>query len=209
MIEADSAPVLSMSDDEAAALREAYAGAGTILEYGSGASTLLAAGMPGKTVYAVESDPGWAVMIATQAAMTRRADLVLVHHVDLGPPRRHVPAFPDYPLSIWRMPGFRHPDVVLLDGRFRAACFAAVAMKIERPVTLFFDDYRSRRRYRAVERLAKPVAIIGRMARFELKPAPVPKKHLDWIISTFVQPDHVRRTGIAGQIDRLKLKLLG
>ena len=24
-----------------------------------------------------------------------------------------------YPLSIWRMPGFRHPDVVRFDGRFR------------------------------------------------------------------------------------------
>lgn len=217
MVEASKAPVLTMPEVEAAALREAYAGATTILEYGSGGSTLLAARMLGKTVFAVESDPGWAVEVATHAAMARRADLVVVHHVDIGPThksgaptsRLHAPSFPDYPLAIWRMPGFVHPDVVLIDGRFRLACFAAVAMKIERPVTLFFADYRGRRRYRAVERLAKPVEIIGRMARFELAPRPVPKNHLDWIISTFVEPDYARRQGVAARIDRLKLRLLG
>lgn len=217
MTDTGNAPVLTMPDAEAEALRAAYSGARTILEYGSGGSTLLAARMPGKTVFAVESDPAWAIEVAGHAAMTRRADLVVVHHVDIGPThkwgaptsRLHAPSFPDYPLAIWRMPGFVHPDVVLIDGRFRLACFAAVAMKIERPVTLFFDDYRSRRRYRAVERLAKPVAMIGRMAKFELKPRPVPKNHLDWIISTFVEPDYAHRHGLAGRIDWLKLRLLG
>jgi hypothetical protein len=98
--------------------------------------------------------------------------------------------------------------VVLVDGRFRRACFAAVAMKIERPVTLFFDDYQERAHYHEVERLARPSALIGRMARFELAPAPVPKAHLDWIISTFVEPDYARRHGLARLIEGLKLRLL-
>jgi hypothetical protein len=209
-------PKLTFPPAEAAALEAAYAGAEVILEYGSGGSTALAAAMPGKHVFTVESDAAWARALDAHVQAHRRAETVVVRHVDIGPThkwgapksRRRAPSFPDYPLAIWREPGFRHPDVVLVDGRFRRACFAAVAMKIERPVTLLFDDYRERAQYHEVERLARPSALIGRMARFELAPAPVPKAHLDWIISTFVEPDYARRHGLARLIEGLKLRLL-
>ncbi|WP_181164457.1 hypothetical protein [Amaricoccus solimangrovi] len=216
MTETAGGPVLTLPEAEAAALRRIYSGAEVILEYGSGGSTVLAAGMPGKTVTSVESDAAWAAMVATHVAGMKRAESVAVRHVDIGPTRkwgaptsrRAAPKFPDYPLAVWSDPGFRHPDVVLIDGRFRPACFATVAMKTEKPVTVLFDDYETRPRYREVERLAPPAEMIGRMARFELTPGPVPKQHLDWIISTFVEPDYAHRHGLSRLIERMKLWLL-
>lgn len=197
------APILSFPPAEADLVRRAYAQAGAILEYGSGGSTALAAGMPGKTVLSVESDPAWACMIEAHVATIQRADRVVLRHVDIGPVRRwgapssraHAPFFHLYPLAIWSDPEFRHPDVVLIDGRFRPACFAAVAMKIERKVTVLFDDYRNRPHYAGVERLARPVELVGRMARFELEPGPVQKAHLDWILASFAEPDYARKPG--------------
>lgn len=217
MTESTGGPVLTLPEAEAAVLRDHYAKADVILEYGSGGSTVLAAGMPGKSVTSVESDAAWAAMVATHVAGMKRAESVIVRHVDIGPThkwgaptsRSAAPKFPDYPLAVWGDPGFRHPDVVLIDGRFRPACFAAVAMKIEKPVTVLFDDYDTRDRYKGVERLSPPVEIIGRMARFELTPGPVPKDHLDWIISTFVEPDYANRHGFSRVVEQVKLRLLG
>ena len=73
-------------------------------------------------------------------------------------------------MGIWEEPYFRHPDLVLIDGRFRPACLATTILRIKRPVTVLFDDYRNRESYHAVEQFAKPVEMAGRMARFELVP---------------------------------------
>lgn len=194
---------LTFPPAEAEAVRRAYAGAEVILEYGSGGSTALAAGMPGKTVISVESDPDWARMVERKIAPIARAEVIL-RHADIGPVRRwgkpsspaHAHLFHRYPLAIWSDPAFRHPDVVLIDGRFRRACFVAVALKIARPVTVLFDDYGSRPQHAEVERLSRPVAQAGRMARFELEPRPLPKDHLDWVIATFAEPDYARPRGV-------------
>jgi protein O-GlcNAc transferase len=37
------------------------------------------------------------------------------------------------------------PDVVLIDGCFRVACFLACWANIQRPTTVIFDDYTERR----------------------------------------------------------------
>lgn len=208
---ADAAPRLSFPEAEAAVVRRAYEAAQVILEYGSGGSTLLAAGLPGRTVLSVESDPKWARMVTDHVAAVQRAERVVVRHADIGPVRRwgkpssrtHAHLFHRYPLAIWSDPEFRHPDVVLIDGRFRPACFATVAMKIDRPVTVLFDDYTTRPRYAEVERLARPAEVVGRLARFELVPAPVPKEHLDWIIAAFAEPDFARPPGLVRLLRRL------
>lgn len=188
-------PALTMPRAEAEALRAAYAGAGVILEYGAGGSTALAAEMPGKRVFTVESDPTWVARLRDWfAAEPPRAEVVL-HHADIGPVRdwghpvdeSAVRRWPAYALSVWDRPDFIHPDVVLIDGRFRAACLLAVAFRIGRPVTVLFDDYGTRRHYHSVEEFLRPTAMIGRMARFELSPQPVPADRLGWIIRHFLR----------------------
>ncbi|MBI1217417.1 MAG: hypothetical protein GC186_02615 [Rhodobacteraceae bacterium] len=192
---APTRPALTMPPAEAEALRAAYAGAGTILEYGSGGSTVLAAEMPGKAIHSVESDADWVAMMRAWFAENPPASQPVLHHADIGPTRDwgH-PAddsgfrrWPGYALSVWDRPDFQHPDVVLVDGRFRVACLLVTAFRITRPVTALFDDYAGRRFYHGVEDFLRPSALIGRMARFDLVPQPVPADRLGWIISYFTR----------------------
>jgi hypothetical protein len=189
-------PVMTFPPAESAWLCELYARADVILEYGSGGSTVFAGGLAGKTVYSVESDPDWAADLADWFNQNPpRADLRL-HPVDIGKtgkwgaPQSNAGwrRYHRYPLSVWDLPGFRHPDLVLVDGRFRAACLLATLFRIERPVTLLFDDYVGRPVYAtAVERYAEPTEIRGRMARFDLEPTAFPVADMSHIWEVFTR----------------------
>ncbi|MDP1669751.1 MAG: hypothetical protein Q8L58_12020 [Phaeovulum sp.] len=189
-------PKLTMPPDEAAALARAYAGAAVILEYGSGGSTILAAEMPGKLVFSVESDKAWLAGMARWFAENPPAADLRLHHADIGPTGpwgkplddASFRKWPGYPNSVWDREDFAHPDVVLIDGRFRAACFATVALRITRPVTVLVDDYIDRPAYHEVESLAPRAEMIGRMARFELAPQPFPAQRMGWFLSLFLRP---------------------
>lgn len=190
------APKLTLPPDEALCVGEAYEEAEVILEYGSGGSTVMAAAMPDKTVFSVESDPQWlANMQAWFEAHPPRA-VVHMHHGDIGPTKgwghplseASFRSWPAYPLTVWQRPDFRHPDVVLIDGRFRAACFLTTQFLITRPTTVLIDDYIDRPFYHRIEDIAGPATMIGRMARFEIIPRPVPPERLLWIMETFLRP---------------------
>jgi hypothetical protein len=188
-------PDLTMPEAEAEVLRAAYAGAGVVLEYGSGGSTLLAA-EAGAEVWAVESDADWAAMMQAWFAANPARGRAHVIHADIGPTRdwghpvdeTRIRHWPDYALKVWDLPGFRHPDVVLVDGRFRLGCFLTVAHRITRPVTLFFDDYVPRTAYHKAADLVTPAAIIGRMARFDLTPLPLTPDRLRPYVRALLQP---------------------
>ena len=75
-----------------------------------------------------------------------------------------------YPASVWDLPDFRHPDVILVDGRFRIACILTAMERITRPTRLLFDDYGTRDYGRVVERFATPTMMVERMAVFDLAP---------------------------------------
>lgn len=185
--------VLTFGARELAEVRAAYAGANTILEYGSGGSTVLAAER-GKRVIAVESDKAWGEALAQRVSDLPGA--VTVHHADIGPTAdwgfpanaKSYGRFHQYPLSVWDRPDFAQPDLVLVDGRFRAACFAATLMRTTKPVTLLFDDYLKRRYYHAVERLVKPQRLAGRMAVFTVEPGSVPPAMLTEVVGWFSDP---------------------
>jgi hypothetical protein len=185
--------VLTLPDAEAAFLRDHYARASNILEYGSGGSTVLATTL-GKRVISVESDKDWAARLA--AELLRVGYPSVLHHVDIGPtkewgrPRDASGAarYHRYALSVWDRPDLGEPDLVLIDGRFRAACLAAVMLRARRPTTVLFDDYVPRRYYHAVERLARKEETIGRMARFTVTPGPIPPDMLTEVLGWFADP---------------------
>lgn len=184
---------LTFPPAEADFVRKHYRQARVILEYGSGGSTVLAAEV-GAKVFSVESDKAWSErMVETLAQISDRAT---VHHVDVGPtgswgtpirPRFHG-RFHNYPLSVWDRDDFEHPDLVLIDGRFRAACFVAVLLRAKRPTTVLFDDYTGRRHYHGVARLAKIEETVGRMARFTVVPGTLPPERLTEVIGWFSDP---------------------
>jgi hypothetical protein len=76
---------------------------------------------------------------------------------------------------------------VLIDGRFRAACFLTVLLRIERPVAVYWDDYASRPAYHDVERYARPAEVVGRMARFDLSPMTMPPRDLTCVMDVFTR----------------------
>ena len=188
-------PTLTMPPQEADLLRERYAATDVILEYGSGGSTVLAASLPGRVVQSVESDAAWAQSLGRWFDANPPLREVRLHHADIGPTRRwgqpegqaSWASFHAYPLGVWDREDFIHPDLVLIDGRFRAACFLATLFRIERPVTVLWDDYEGRPAYHEVERYARPSRMCGRMAVFDLVPMTVPARDLAWIMSVFTR----------------------
>ncbi len=192
----DEPPRLTLPPEEAAWVGDVYGAAGTILEYGSGGSTVLAAAMRGKTVFSVESDADWAAKLAAWFEAHPPAAPVTIHHADVGPTKKwgmptsqaHWRSFHRYPLSVWDRPDFVHPDVVLIDGRFRAACLLATLFRVSRPVTVLFDDYANRRGYHRVESFVQPVETRGRMVRFEIEPRPFPADRMSEVFEIFARP---------------------
>ena len=190
-------PELTLPLAEAEAVRAGFAQANVILEYGSGGSTVLAAELPGKVTFSVESDAEWLAKMQAYFTAFEPVSPVHLHFGDIGPTRawghpKDEVAFrkwPDYPMSVWALPGFLHPDLVLIDGRFRAACFLTCLFRSSKPMTVLWDDYIDRPFYHRVEELVKPAQIIGRMARFEILPTPLPIDRLAWVIETYLRPN--------------------
>ncbi|WP_063465494.1 glycosyltransferase [Ectothiorhodospira sp. BSL-9] len=164
-----------------------------ILEYGSGESTVFASKLENKRIFSVENDLAWAQNLEHRINTQEPASNPIVHRVNIGETGKWAKplndsnwtAFHRYPLEIWDQPYFEHPDVILIDGRFRVACFLTALLRVEKPTTILFDDYAYRERYKVIERLIKPDTIIDRMAVFHLEPTSLPRSHLTWIVGSF------------------------
>lgn len=184
---------LTFAPREADYLRLLYAESSAILEYGSGGSTVLAAKL-GKPVISVESDRVFADRLS--GILAGLSPTARVHHVDVGPTgdwgvplrARSHGAFHRYALSVWDRSDMLDPDLVLIDGRFRAACLVAVMLRSAKPVTVLFDDYPPRRYYHRVERLAQKEQVVGRIARFTVTPGPIPPDMLTEAVGWFSDP---------------------
>lgn len=188
-------PELTLPDAAAQAVRERYAQADTILEYGSGGSTVLAAEMPGKTIFSVESDPVWIERMRSYLAQAKPPSDVRFHHANIGPTGKWGRPVDEqgwrnyhkYPLSIWDQGDFIQPDVVLIDGRCRVGCFLATMLRAQREIVVLFDDYADRQQYKRVEKWSKPVAMHGRMAEFSIFPRAFPVENMTEILTLFTR----------------------
>ncbi|MFN4153394.1 MAG: hypothetical protein ACK4HF_01955 [Paracoccaceae bacterium] len=195
MVKLTERPLVTLPEQEAQALANALRKAQVVLEYGSGGSTLMAAEM-GKTVLSVESDAEWLEGMRDWFHTHPPKGEVVLHHADIGPTgkwgmptgQKAFRKFPHYALDIWDHPRFRHPDLVLIDGRFRPACLLATAFRTTRPVTVLFDDYAGREPYHAIESMLRPATHHGRMAEFHLEPSAIPAEKLAWVMGWFLKP---------------------
>ncbi|CAM5359465.1 hypothetical protein ACFFJ0_18645 [Sphingobium scionense] len=197
-----------MPEAALARLIQAYEQAEIILEYGSGGSTELAAAMPGKFIMSVESDAEWARALRQKLGQAHPPSRTIIHHVDIGPTGdwgRPIDTtlwrdYHRYPNDIWERPFFRHPDVILIDGRFRTACLATAMLRTRRPLVILFDDYVNRPKYHLVEQAIKPVAFHDRMAEFHVQPDQVRTQDMGLLIQQFFQ---VSLHGVNAQAYRL------
>ena len=171
-----------MEPEGLALLRACLAGADCYLEFGAGGSTVMAAAMGLETIISVESDPAY--LEATRAAAEAEAGAgaaaaICAHPVDIGPTAAwgnpvdpgKAARWPAYCGSVWqRIIGgeLASPDLILVDGRFRVACFLLSAISARPGTVMLFDDYFDRPHYHVVETCLKPLGRAGRMARFEV-----------------------------------------
>lgn len=183
MVEFKIPSVPAMPHDAVARLEQGLRSSRSYLEYGSGGSTALALRSGIQALICVESDQAW---LAQLKASLPPADQVQCHfiHADIGPTKEwghpvdhsRWPQFHTYPLAGWltaKAEGLE-PDLVLIDGRFRRACFYSALIFAAPGTVVLFDDYSDRRFYHSVERLCRPVAMHDRMAEFII-PADVDK----------------------------------
>lgn len=189
-------PELTLPDKEAALLREHYKRAGSILEYGAGGSTVMASEMADKHIMTVETDQAWvAAMEAWFADHPGKSPVDLIW-ANIGKTKAWGrPAneegwrdYAKYPLEIWSLEGIPHPEIVLVDGRFRVGCILATAFRCSQPVTVLVDDYARRASYHVVEELIGAPKMTGRMAEFTVTPTPIPSDRLLDIISYMQDP---------------------
>ncbi|MDD3443900.1 MAG: hypothetical protein PHS60_00700 [Zavarzinia sp.] len=182
------APTLTLPEAEAAYLRQAYTEAKTILEYGSGGSTVIAAKLVGKTIFTVESDAAWLCRLSEFLATVKPAPpgKVYPHFVPIGTVGKWGRPVGEekwrqwhtYATSIWQCSYFAQPDTVLIDGRFRVACFVTCAASTKARIRILFDDYMDRPHYHIVETIVKPVETVGRMAVFDIEPSLILAKNV-------------------------------
>ncbi len=188
-------PALTYPPLTGAWVKEAYSQADVILEYGSGGSTVLASEMPGKTIFSVESSRPFARMLKRYFEQEQPPSMPLVHHVNIGPTQKWgTPAdssgykrYHLYPLGVWDLPEFRHPDLILVDGRFRVACVFAAMLRCTKPTTLLFDDYDKRKGYWAVEDFLEREETRGNMARFTVRPHCFKPEDMTRVIGQFAR----------------------
>lgn len=196
MAEDIARPKLTLPPEESAALIAAYEAAGVILEYGTGGSTVVAAELPGRQVFSVESSVEWLAMMDGWFKANPPSARLYLHHGDIGKTRqwgfpadnKQVANWSNYPISVWDRADFLHPDVVLIDGRFRVACLYTTLLRIKRPVTVLWDDYADRPAYHRVEAVVGVPQMTGRMATFVLTPAAFVPERMAATIEAFLRP---------------------
>lgn len=133
------------------------------LEFGSGGSTVLANSLGVGQIVAVDSSLDWLKRVGTAVS---RSPSVRLFHADIGPisdwgyptSDEYKSAYGHYHGSIWETFDGSGFDLVLVDGRFRVACFAEAIRRVRPDVLVAVHDYRSRPHYHQIEAIGRCVA---------------------------------------------------
>jgi len=138
-------------------------------EYGVGKSTRWVLNNSQASILAVDSSQAWIDVVRTGNETAKRLDIQWIDLGTLGWAGRPVSyekrdQFWAYIESIWNRD--QRPDLVLVDGRFRVACFLYSLATGTPDTHLLFDDYTDRPEYHLVEEFIKPVQTCGRQALF-------------------------------------------
>lgn len=146
------------------------------LEYGTGGTTVKASEIGIESVIAVESDADWLNSVRQKISRFPVKRHRMLVHADVGPTRElgypasdaHWKKYSAYALTAWDI-ARQHkmePDLILVDGRFRAACCLASFLFAKPGSRILFDDYLDRPHYHVVEKYVPRTSTVDRMAEF-------------------------------------------
>lgn len=140
-------------------------------EYGVGVSTVFANRYSNKHTIAVDSDKNWILNVKKNSLDRNNLE---IFHIDLGKLKtwgtpegyEFRQNFKKYLSAIWDK-SFK-PDLILVDGRFRVACFLTSLLNADKGSIIIFDDYTFRPEYHIVEIFEKPIETNSRQAAFKV-----------------------------------------
>lgn len=145
------------------------------LEYGTGGSTIYAGNVAKvENIISVETDRAW--LDAVAQGIQGGGSKVRLVHCDLGETgawgwpktNERMGDFWRYPTVAWSVAAQNRlsPDTILIDGRFRVACFLFSLLNAQDGTTILFDDYFDRPQYAVAERFCRVESQHGRLAVF-------------------------------------------
>ncbi len=146
------------------------------LEYGCGGSTLAAAETQEvRRIITVDTDSTWLEKIEKESRLDKEIKFI---HVDLGPisswgtpiSAEKYKEFYTYITAPWVFARSCPvvPDLILIDGRFRVACFLYSLYTARCGTLILFDDYFDRPEYHLVEQFCPVEGRYGRLATFRV-----------------------------------------
>ena len=170
---AQQAPTTPLFEGDDRLFRQELAACRVYGEYGCGSSTIWVAHHSNARILAVDSSPAWIAKV--REATADQAERITIEAIDLGvlgdwgypTTYRHRHRFGDYVHSPWRH-GPVKPDLVLIDGRFRVACFLHSLLAADAGTPILFDDYTNRPHYHLVEEFCPIAQSEGRQALFRV-----------------------------------------
>ena len=165
---------MNLFDGDSAAFENIVRDAGVYFEYGCGASTRWVLQHTNAKIFSVDTDKAWGKSVIRDSKKDELARLKL-YYVDVGPTGNW-----GYPLTYSKRGNFKYyisgfwkldqsPDCVLIDGRFRVACFLETMRQAPIGCRVIFDDYRNRPHYHVVEEFFTPKYYSGRQAIFHVE----------------------------------------
>jgi hypothetical protein len=167
-----------MPEAEQKGLSIALTRATTYVEFGMGGSTTLAAQLGVPHIIAVDSSKDWVHHVSQQISQLHLQGTVDLLHANIGetgdwgyPKDASLIAnWPSYYAGPWNTARQKNlnPDLVLVDGRFRVACFLYSLIHLQPGATILWDDYLHRPEYHCVEAQLAPVGMYGAMAQFKV-----------------------------------------
>lgn len=146
------------------------------LEYGIGGSTVLAAQKSLRTIIAIDSSKEWVDKVKTDIEKSFYNGNINLLLADLGATSdwgyptndQLVKNWPRYYSSPWI--SYKalnaHPDLILIDGRFRTPCFLYSLLHCKNGTRILWDDYQNRPEYHFIEKILPPQGLVEDMAIF-------------------------------------------
>jgi hypothetical protein len=147
------------------------------LEFGSGGSTYYACCSVSRSVVSIDSLQEWIDNVNKRCSSSEVKIKPRLVFVDIGITKElgypsgteHKSKWPHYHSMIWSSVDANIFDVILVDGRFRVACFLQALLRCDSRVLIMIHDFSDRPYYHVVHEFAHEIAKVERLSVFQRK----------------------------------------
>jgi hypothetical protein len=163
----------AMTPDEQYLLRLFFNKARNYLEFGSGGSTCIACEIIPGTITSIESAQVWIEKVKA-AVPQSAADRLQMIRVDIGPVKNlgypadetHRNLWANYHTNVWEKLGDTRADTVLVDGRFRIACFVQTLLHTPMDTVVLVHDFSNREYYKPMRQVGREILKADNLSAF-------------------------------------------